>query len=257
MSQIARDLQAAIAAGQHAHGDRLPSVRDLAAKYGVSHQTVAATYAALAALGLVRTGPTGTVVTAGRAADAHLGTYGPPDLRAADPWQPTGGGQASEATVSVRQVSASADLSGLDIPEGSPVVVRTRIRRIDDVPVHHKITVVPYEMAAMTPEGYEGVPPMLAPVGYEGPAKPSGVRMAEWIGWQVAHTDCVITAEPMSADAAEILSLAAGTPGFRIATVAKQEDGRTVYATVGTSPLHHRITLRIAEHQSDPSDPSD
>ncbi|WP_078887522.1 GntR family transcriptional regulator [Streptomyces sp. NRRL S-118] len=243
---IAAEIRKGIAAGQYRYGARLPSVRDLAERYEVSQQTVAAAYAVLAALGMVRTERgSGTVVTAGKAADAHLGTFTPPDLAAATPWKPANGGQASEETTLVRQLAAPKHMEPWGIAEGSQVVERTRIRSVDGTPAQHKLTVIPYEIAARAPEGHEGAPPMLAPVGSAPVRPPEGVRVADWLGWDVARTEASITAEPMDPAASAALGMAEGTPGFRIVNVTRDSSGGTVYVTVTTAPLHHRVTLDI------------
>ncbi|MGO4756413.1 winged helix-turn-helix domain-containing protein, partial [Streptomyces sp. 2MCAF27] len=78
-NEIVAEIRKGIAAGQYPYGSRLPAVRDLAEQYDVSQQTVSAAYAVLGALGMVRTKPgSGTTVTAGQSADAHLGTFTPP-----------------------------------------------------------------------------------------------------------------------------------------------------------------------------------
>lgn len=249
-NQIAAELRRKITAGEYTYGSRMPSVRDLAAEYGVSQQTAAAAYANLEATGMVRVGRgvQGTIVTAGPAADAHLGHFSPPDLAAADAaWKPANGGTASEETVSVRQVTADALMAEWGIPEGTGVVERVRIRCVDDTPVQHKVTVVPLDVAGKRPEGYDGIPPMLAPVGAEPVKPPRGVRMADWLGWDLAHTQWSITVEPMTAGAADVLGVSEGVPAFRILAVARDSGGSTVYATATTVPLHHRITLDIME----------
>ncbi|MFI9429133.1 GntR family transcriptional regulator [Streptomyces achromogenes] len=244
---IATDIRRKIAAGDHRYGSRLPSVRDLAEQYGVSQQTAAAAYATLAALGLVRTERgSGTVVTAGPSADAHLGTFTPPDLAAGTAWQPTRAeAQASEETTLVRQMTAPKSMEAWGISEGDQVVERTRIRSVDGVPVQHKLTVMPYELAARRPEGYDGIPPMLAPVGADPVRPPKGVRVADWLGWDVVGTSCVITTEPMDDAACAAFKVPEGTPGFRIVAITRDSTGATVSVTVTTAPLHHRVTLDI------------
>ncbi|MEU4732936.1 GntR family transcriptional regulator [Streptomyces sp. NPDC023588] len=244
---IAADIRRGIAAGEYRYGARLPSVRDMAERYEVSQQTVAAAYAVLAALGMVRTERgSGTVVTAGRSADAHLGNFTPPDLASASAWKPIADGvQATEETTLVRQLPAPKTMETWGIAEGSQVVERTRIRSIEGTPAQHKMTVIPYEIAARAPEGHEGAPPMLAPVGSEPIRPPAGVRVADWLGWDVATTEAFITAEPMDPAASSALGMADGTPGFRIVNVTKDSNGATVYVTVTTAPLHHRVTLNI------------
>ena len=53
--QLARQLQEAIEAGRVVPGTRLPSTRSLAARLGVSRNTVLTAYAELMARGLIRT----------------------------------------------------------------------------------------------------------------------------------------------------------------------------------------------------------
>jgi GntR family transcriptional regulator len=247
-NQVSADIRERTAAGQYRYGTRLPGVRDLAERYGVSQQTIAAAYAALAALGLVRTERgSGTTVTAGPSADAHLGTFTPPDLAAAVAWKPADpeSGQASEETTLVRQLAATTAMAPWGIPEGASVVERTRIRSIDGVPAQHKLTVLPYESAARVPAGYQGVPPMLAPVGADPIRPPHGIRMADWLGWDVAGTSCGITAEPMDDAASAALGVPSGTPAFRVVAITRNSAGATVSVTVTTAPLHHRVTLDI------------
>ncbi|MFB6955382.1 GntR family transcriptional regulator [Streptomyces niveus] len=245
-NDIASEIRKGIAAGEYAYGSRLPSVRDLAERHGVSQQTAAAAYAVLAALGMVSTERgSGTTVTAGRSASAHLGSFSPPNLAVASAWTPSAGGEGSEKTTLVEQTSAPASMESWGIQEGSQVVERTRIRSVDGTPCQHKLTVLPYEIAARAPEGHEGAPPMLAPVGSAPVRPPEGVRVADWLGWDVDHTVARITAEPMTSAAAAALGMPEGTPGFRIVNVTKNSDGGTVYVTVTTTPLHHEITLDI------------
>lgn len=244
-NDIVAEIRKGIATGQYRYGARLPSVRDLAEQHDVSQQTAAAAYAVLSALGLARTERgSGTTVTAGPAADAHLGTFTPPDLAAAVAWKPSNeGGEASEETTLVRQLPAP--ISDWGIPEGTEIVERTRIRSVDGVPVQHKLTVLPYEIAALTPEGHEGVPPMLAPVGAQPVRPPHGVRVADWLGWDVSYTECSITADPMSPAACEAFQMPEGSPGFRVLSIARDSEGNTVFTTTTTAPLHHRVTLDI------------
>lgn len=242
---IAAEIRAAIATGEYPYGARLPSVRDLAEQHGTSQQTISAAYAVLSAFGLVRTERgSGTTVSAGPAADAHLGTFSPPDLKAARAWQPSSG-NASEETVSVRQLVVPDAMTSWGIDPGSTIVERTRIRSVDGLPVQHKITVMPYEIAASMPEGHTGVPPMLAPVGAPPAQPPHGVRMADWLGWDVSHTEGSITADPMDSAASSALRMPEGSPAFRIVNITRNSDGNVVYVTVTTAPLHHRVTLAI------------
>ncbi|MFE3654645.1 GntR family transcriptional regulator [Streptomyces sp. NPDC059152] len=242
-SELAAELREGIAAGQYRYGTRLPGVRGLAEQRGVSQQTVAAAYATLAALGLVRTERgSGTVVTAGRAATAHLGAFSPPNLAVGKPWR-ADDGEVSEETTLVRQLPAPKYVQDWGI--SGEIVERTRIRRVDGVPVQHKLTVMPYQVAARVPDGHQGVPPMLAPVGAPPLSPPAGVRVADWLGWDVGDTEVRISAEPMLSAAAEALGVSEAAPGFRILNITRDGSGGTLYATVTTAPLHHTVTMDI------------
>lgn len=248
-TQIAAALRHRILSGEFAYGEQMPSVRDLADQYKVSQQTAAAAYAALAGMGMVRThrGKQGTVVAAGPPASAHLGTFGPYDVTAAAAWQPSAGQSGETVTTRVRQMPATAAMTAWGIEEGSDVVERTRLRSVDGIPVQHKITVMPYELAARRPDGYEGVPPMLAPIGAARVDPPTGVRMDDWLGWGTVRTKSSITAEPMDAEAASALGLPEDVPGFRVVGISVDAAGATTFVTVTTAPLHHQITLDIIE----------
>lgn len=242
--QIADDLRRKILSGEVAHGTRLPSARDLAQQYEVSHQTVTNAITRLAAIGMLRvgSGKQGTTVVAPPRADAYLGAFGPYDLTKGAAWKPAQG-SGETRTLSVSTVSAPE--WALEYGLSGDIVRRTRVRTVDGVPAQYKATLMPYEIAARTPEGYKGVPPMLSPTGASSVDPPAGVSMSEWLGWGVEHTETVVTAEPMAAHEAEILGLAEGTPGFRVVGTARDAEGTTAYVTLTVAPLHHRVTLDI------------
>jgi len=242
--QIADDLRRKILSGGLAHGERLPSARDLAQRYEVSHQTVTNAITRLAAIGMLRvgSGKQGTVVVAPPGADAYLGAFGPYDLTKGVAWKPTrGGGETRTLSVSTIPAPDWAVEYGLS----GDIVRRTRVRTVDGVPAQYKATLMPYEIAARNPEGHTGVPPMLSPTEATSIDPPAGVSMSDWLGWGVERTETVITAEPMAANEAEILGLAEGTPGFRVVGAARDAESATVYVTLTVAPLHHRVTLDI------------
>ncbi|MFJ5712759.1 hypothetical protein [Streptomyces sp. NPDC093105] len=104
---------------------------------------------------------------------------------------------------------------------------------------------MPYEIAAKMPDGYEGTPPMLAPAGETSPKAPAGVRVADWLGWDVARTESVITAEPMDETVCTALGIPAESPGFRIVGITRSSQDETVFVTITSAQLHHRVTLDI------------
>jgi GntR family transcriptional regulator len=69
--------------------------------------------------------------------------------------------------------------------------------------------------------------------------------MADWLGWDVSRTQAAITAEPMNPAAAAALGVPEGAPGFRVVSITRDSQENTVFVTVTTAPLHHRVTLDI------------
>jgi DNA-binding transcriptional MocR family regulator len=81
-SDIARDVEAAVADGRLASGAVLPSVRVLATDLGVAPGTIAAAYRLLARAGVVEANPgRGTIVRAGRSARSRRPPLVPPGTR--------------------------------------------------------------------------------------------------------------------------------------------------------------------------------
>lgn len=244
--EIAESMKARMIAGDLKNGDKLPTVRALKEQLNVSQQTVASAYNMLADQGLVKTDRnSGTTVIAAPPGSAHLGTYKPGDLSVADPWKSTLGGDEAETTVLVQQFPALDREVDWGIPVGTVVVERTRIRTIDGIPAQHKLTVLPYAVAELVPDGFQGIPPMLAPVGAPPGTKPEGVRMADWLGWDIAHTEVTIGTGSMSHDACRMLNKPVGTPGTLITNISKDSSGNVLYVTVSTIPMHHHVTMTI------------
>lgn len=250
-SYIAAELRRRIESGECERGTRLPSVTTTGKEFGVSGQTAAAAYAVLAALGLVRIekGNGGTIVTAGRKSDAHLGTYAPPDLTAAVAWKPTEAAWGGDGGDLPGAPARGSGLHGrVGVPAGTVVVERHRIRKVDGVPVQHKLTVLPYDVAARVPEGFEGIPPMLAPVGAEPQKPPHGVRFADWMGWGVVHTECVITTESMTTEASEALGVPMrhpGVPGRRCRPERRRRHGERHRDYLRPAPPRHAQHRRV------------
>ncbi|MFF7444394.1 hypothetical protein [Streptomyces sp. NPDC008122] len=71
------------------------------------------------------------------------------------------------------------------------------------------------------------------------------MRVADWLGWDVDRTESVITAEPMAETVCTALSILTGAPGFRIVGITRSSQGGTVFVTIASAQLHHRVTLNI------------
>lgn len=244
--EIAEDIKREIIAGRIKHGQKLPTVRVQKERLGVSQQTVASAYGMLADQGMVKTDRnSGTTVIAAPPGSAHLGAYKPAELSVLDPWKVYGDGVGDEKTVSVRQYDAEDREAEWGFVLGTPMVERVRLRTIDGVPAHYRLTVLPYSVAALVPEGFQGVPPMLAPIGAPAPDKPEGVRMADWLGWDIAHSEITIKSQGMSKEAAELLGKPNQNPGMVVTTNVKDSQGAVLYVTEFTVPMHHALTMTV------------
>ncbi|MER6605971.1 GntR family transcriptional regulator [Streptomyces sp. NPDC000927] len=241
ITEIIKDIREAISDGTYRAGDTLPAGKDLAVKYGVSRQTVSNAMSRLALLGLVNTGTrSGVKVLAGKPSDNHLGSFGAPDLAHSVARRPTRGGSESERTVEVRQVTAK-NIAGIE--DGTQVVERIREYRVDGLVAQHKVTILPLWVAEKKPRGYQGIAPLLAPVGAPTPDQPKGIRFYDWLGIGEVSKSTRISVDPVEGGAAAALGMSDGVPCFRIVTVTRDANGRTVDVLVQTLPLHHGITL--------------
>lgn len=244
--EIAEDIKNEIIAGRIKFGDKLPTVRAQKERLGVSQQTVASAYGMLADQGMVKTDRnSGTTVIAAPPGSAHLGAYKPAELSVLDPWKVDGDGVGGEFALSIRQFEAGEREVAWGFPEGIAMVERIRLRTINDVPAHYRLTVIPYSVAALVPEGFQGVPPMLAPVGAPAPDKPEGVRMADWLGWDIAHSEITIKTQGMTEQVSEKLNKPNKTPGTVTTTIVKDSQGDVLYVTEFTVPMHHPITMTV------------
>jgi regulatory GntR family protein len=237
--QIAEKIEAQITAGAegYQHGDRLLSVRDLGEAENVSAQTAAAAYSLLAVRGLVVTSKkSGTRVAATKAASFRLGSFGKPDWNLKD-WEVKDG--TEEGTVSLYDMvftTANADHAKLGLPEGSQIVERHYRKEIKGVPVQHKVTILPYDLARSMPQdsSYDGPPPMMTPVGHPVVARPAGKSMMDWLGWDVAHNRVQIQNGPIGEMAAKVLGVPQGTPGLLANAAIRDSEGNVLYLTLST-----------------------
>ncbi|MFG3418759.1 GntR family transcriptional regulator [Micromonospora sp. NPDC048063] len=158
--QIAAALRAAIDAGEHPPGSRLPTEAELAAEYDVSRETVRRALAVLKAAGLVTTATSqGTVVARPpvRVRLAHYATAADPDRPGRDlgPWETACAEQGVTSRVEVTGVDRVpapeqvAELLGL--PAGSEVVRRGRRMFAGEDLAQVQESWVPADVAAGTP----------------------------------------------------------------------------------------------------------
>jgi GntR family transcriptional regulator len=217
--QLADRLRTAIASGELAPGDALPSVRTLAATYQVSNTTAGKAIDMLKSEGLVDThAGRGNIVRAKRPAFYVVSylTAGPQGERMS--WHAQMGDQGFEATqeiIEVATVSAPAEVAErLQLPAGAPAVVRRRILRIDGTPVQLADSYYPAEIA----EGTE----------LERPGKMRGYTFAalERLGIEIDYFRDDLYLRMPTPREAQALHLGKGVPVVRLL--------RTTYTTGGT-----------------------
>jgi GntR family transcriptional regulator len=153
--QVADELREAIASGEIAPGEPLPSVRALSQRYEVTNVTASRAVDLLRSEGLVDTQlGRGTFVRTQKPV-IHIRSYLTVDgdgQRAT--WSTDGDRQgfvASQEITELATVPAPADVAErLDIAADAPAVVRRRVLRADGVPVQLSDSYYPADLAAGT-----------------------------------------------------------------------------------------------------------
>ena len=236
---LARQLAREIDQGVHAYGHRLPFMADIGREHGMSRQTVGVALGMLAASGRVRTyaDRRGTVVVAPPSRTWHLGRYasqsGGPKRQST--------GHRDEIITEIRLADdAERAALGEDVTD---VLVRTQVRHVDGAPVRHRCVVMPMEVAQLTPDGWDGTPPMLAESNVP---PPPGMSMAAWCGMGV--TEVVETIRvAVAGEEGHALGIPEGTPVLRKTTQGTRNSGTLAYLTITTYPINAQIQLGIVE----------
>lgn len=153
--QVADYIREAIGRGELGPGEKLPSLRTLAAQYGITPVTISRAIDLLKAEGLIDTRlGTGLFVRSKRPV-MHVGSYltaRPDGTRAS--WSSEVDRQGYKTTQEITEigtVSAPWDVAErLSVTAGDPVVVRRRILRVDGTPVQLSDSYYPASLAEGT-----------------------------------------------------------------------------------------------------------
>jgi GntR family transcriptional regulator len=248
-TEIVKALTNAIDQGTYKYGDRLPTTRELADKYGTSQQTVASALARMANMGLVQVQRGwGARVIAGKPPKIKLGTYRSANREIATSttaWKRDNGNGSKEGPTQVSQTVTIEDDTDTGIPAGIEVVERSRTRfDADGAPCQHKRTLVTVAAATLTPEGWTGLPPMMSPADI---TPPGGQSIARWLGMGVEQITYEVTVTAATGAAAAALGLPEDTPCLRIVSRGAKADGEVAYATVTTAPLRSSVSWEIRD----------
>lgn len=197
--ELANELREAIVSGELAAGAVLPTDAELAERHGVSRNTVRLAYGLLASEGLITPGGgrSGRRVRDRRKLVFHASASESMDR--ADERQVTGtdawvtdvaeAGREASQTIAPAIVKAPADIAAwLELPEGTPVVVRLRVRMVDGEPHNLADTYYPMDLALNTPIMYpddipQGVIALMREMGH------IQVRYIDDLSWRMPTPD--------------------------------------------------------------------
>lgn len=247
--RIATDLRQAITSGEHAPGTKLPTEQALMTRYGVSRNTVRGATEELVNEGLITKHPgrgggmyvRDHVILTYHASSAELaeGRYSESDAYFSSVREQ---GFEPSQDFSVAIETASADISRrLQIPEGSPVAVRTCLRYVNGKPSSTQVTYYPEWLTEL-------VPALLSPHDI-----PQGTTryLAEHGYQQVAFND-EIGARMPNPQHASMLDISAGTPilvytrtgwtqerPVRVTTCVFPADRNLIFYSLGDTSVMH------------------
>lgn len=223
--RIVADVRADVASGRLRPGDRLPSLAELSAEYGVSQPTASKAIRAIVAEGLAEGRPgVGVFVRAWRpirrVTPTRLARAGWGAGRAIQDNDTDGRARVAWVTVEhVPAPAAVADLLGVD--EGAPVVARARLFDVDGRPVQLATAWIPADLAELAglterDTGPGGMWARLADAGHA----PTGPAAEEW------------SVRPATPDEQQRLRLPAAARVLEGVRVVRDAAGRPVDATV-------------------------
>ena len=218
---IASAIRADIEARRLVEGDQLPTVRELAQRFGVPTGTVSKALDILRADG---------VIVARHGRGLYVRTFGrilrSSPNRLSRSWWAEGKAIQDHDTnerlrvvhVVVQEAPASVDIAeALEVPAGAAVLTRARRFAIEDRIVQTATSYIPLDVVAAAPA-----------VGYTGPG-PGGMyaRMAEAGLGPETFRETLVCRMPTSVEA-EVMSLPRGTPVVAITRCAYTGDRRCV-----------------------------
>ena len=247
--QLADELREEIRSGQRPPGSQLPTESEFYHQYGVSRTTVKATIRQLVSEGLVitrkgygsyvREHPPVRRVASNRRHAIHRAS-GKPVFDAEVEAQ---GQRPSRRMLEVGETTVPADVAKwLEVPEGSPVIVRRRLQLIDDVPAVLSATFFPLWLAKGTKLESPGALP-------EGPD-----AAIEGLGHRFAHGVEAFRARMPSPEEAHILQLGPGVPVVRMLHVDYDAEDRPLQVADDLYAAdRHEFVLEWDEPEQNPA----
>ena len=198
--QVFRQLRAQIAAGDLAEGDRLPSQREMMARWKISMQTASKVIGAMKTEGLaVPSVGRDTVVAPGAGARIAAAAQG----TARAPAEPAPAPGAQAISVSAARTAAPGHVAEiLGIPSGRRALRRTETHSDDGQPASITVSWYPPGVADHAPRLADSQPLPAGALAY----------IAEATGIRAARADEDYAAAPASDETADVLGISPGSP---------------------------------------------
>jgi DNA-binding GntR family transcriptional regulator len=234
--QVVRQLRAQIAAGQLTDGDRLPSQREMMARWRISMQTASKVIGAMKTEGLaIPSVGRDTIVAPGAAARIAAAARG--TTRATDASLPPEPG-AAVTTVTAGKAAAPGPVAEiLAIQPGRRALRRTETRTDDDgQPASVTVSWYPPGIADTAPALADSQPLPAGALAY----------IAQATGTRAARADEDHAAEPADAGTATALGISPGSPVLVTRTRHYAADGRLIEYAQTTMPGGRRHSRTYA-----------
>ena len=233
--QVVRQLRAQIAAGDLRDGDRLPSQREMMARWHISMQTASKVIGAMKTEGLaVPSVGRDTIVAPGAAARIAAAARGTARAPAAS-LAPAPG--AAVTAVSAQKAAAPGPVTEiLGIPSGRRALRRTETHSDDGQPASITVSWYPPGIADRAPRLAEPQPLPAGTLAY----------IAEATGTRAARADEDHAAAPADDDTAAALGISPGSPVLITRVRYHAADGKLIEYAETTMPAGRRYSRTYA-----------
>ena len=225
--QVVRQLRAQIAAGDLQEGDRLPSQREMMARWHISMQTASKVIGAMKTEGLaVPSVGRDTIVAPGAAARIAAAARG----TARAPAEPAPAPGAQAISVSAARTAAPGHVAAiLGIPSGRRALRRTETHSDDGQPASITVSWYPPGVADHAPRLADSQPLPAGALAY----------IAEATGIRAARADEDYAAAPASDETADVLGISPGSPVLITRVRYYATDGKLLAYAETTMPGGH------------------
>ncbi|SRR5208337_3506777 len=229
--QVVRQLRAQIASGELRDGDRLPSQREMMARWHISMQTASKVIGAMKTEGIaVPSVGRDTLVAPGAAARIAAAAQGAAHAPAAS--VPPAPGSTVTAVTAGKAAAPAPVAELLGIPSGRRALRRTETRGDDGQATSITVTWYPPAIADRAPRLAGDQPLPAGTLAY----------IAEVTGNRAARADEDHAAGPAGEDAAAALGIAPGSPVLLTRTRHYTADGKLIEYAETTTAAGHRHT---------------